>query len=70
MRTTYDLNVDMSNEEKANIIKELMTNGDNPATQIGVPMRLFTSGKRQMVEFITGQEFIDSHKELFEETGE
>lgn len=67
MITTFDLKYDMPDNEKADIIKELIDEGYDPMKEILVPIKSTSSkGGRELIGFITGQKFIDEHKELFD----
>jgi len=67
MLTTYDLRFNMSNEEKAIIVKKLIKEGKHPIYEILVPIKEVKESGRSLIYFITGSEFKEKHKDLFKE---
>lgn len=65
MITLFDLKYDMSKEEKAKIIKELLATG---IKDILVPIGLIESlkSRRKFIRLISANEFIEKNKELFD----
>jgi len=61
----YKIPFYISDEEKANIIKERISKGNSPY-EISVAIRIISAKSgRSMVYIIEGKEFIREHPELF-----